>query len=433
MQVSMLNHLRPDSAPSAALHRLFVAAVVLAAQSAGCSLGYDWAECSVNADCAQFETAGNALVCRSEQCVSATGSSGTLPRVAYLYVGPVGDYGWTKTHDEGRLALEAAYPEIETTFEPSVAPADAPEVIDRLIASGYDLVIGTSYDFLSQIQGAAANNPDTKFLITAGFVTSPNLGSHMGRQYQAKWLAGRLAAQMSQSKRLGYVSSIVIPETIRHINAFTLGARSVDDDVVVMTTFIGAWFNPTAETAAANELIDSGVDVITNGTDTPATIEAAEKRKTTDGRQVLSIGYNNPTTCELFGPKGCIASAYYNWGPMMVRLVGQMRDGTWDPRVTVWDGMTGDSSTSPVYLTSPSPALVSSAIRVDVESHISQLASGALDVFAGDIADNKGGTRSNLDDEDLLRMCWFVDGVVEPSENEPFTPKTVLSSCVGDF
>ncbi|MFO0748442.1 MAG: BMP family ABC transporter substrate-binding protein [Myxococcota bacterium] len=408
------------------------AAALAGLLGAGCSLAYDWDECGVDADCDPFETAGQDLVCKATKCVSASGQTGKLPRVAYLYVGPVGDYGWTKTHDEGRLALEAAFPGIDTTFSPSVAPADAPAAIDQFIADGYDLVIGTSHDFLSQIQSAAANNTSTKFLLTAGFVTSPNLGSYMGRMDQPKWLAGRLAAKMSKTKRLGYVSSIVIPETISHINAFTLGARSVDPDVVVMATFIGAWFAPDEEAAAANLLIDDGVDVITNGTDTPATIEAAEKRKTADDRQVLSIGYDNPTTCELFGPKGCIASAYYNWGPMIVRLVTQIRDGTWDPRAIVWDRMTGDSESSPVYLTSPSPTLVPSNVRVDVEGYISKFASGELDVFAGDINDNQGGTRTGLDDEDVLRMCWFVDGVVEPAANPPFAPKAVGAGCIGD-
>jgi len=405
-------------------------AAVLTSAAPGCSAGYDWSECKVDADCDEFESGGNRLVCRSEQCVAPT--AGKLPRIAYLYVGPVGDYGWTKTHDEGRLALQVAFPTLETTFEPSVAPADAPAVIDQLIADGFDLIVGTSHDFLSQMQSAAANNPNTKFLLTAGFVTAPNLGSYMGRMYQAKWLAGRLAAKVSKTHRLGYVSSIVIPETIRHINAFTLGARSVDPEAVVMTTFIGAWFAPDDETAAANRLIDYGVDVITNGTDTPSTIEAAEKRTTSDGRQVLSIGYDNPTTCTLFGPKGCVASAYYNWGPMMNRLIVSMRDGTWNPNVVVWDPMTGDSATSPVYLTSPSQSLVPTAVRVDVESFIQQFASGEFDVFEGNIKDNKGTLRAGLDDEDLLRMCWFVDGVVEPAAAAPFAPKVAATGCVGD-
>ena len=406
--------------------------VSMSAGISGCTLAHDWAECSVDADCVGLETNGKALTCEDERCVEDGGTSGALPRVAYLYVGPVGDYGWTRTHDEGRLYLEAEFPEIATTFEPSVEPADAPAAIERLIDNGFDLIVGTSFDFLVQTQNAAANNPDVKFLLTSGFVTSPNLGSYFGRMYQAKWLAGRLAAKMSKSGRLGYVSSITIPETVRHINAFTLGARSVDPDVVVMAEFIGAWFDPAAETEAANNLMDFGVDVITNGTDTPATIEAAELRKTDDGDQVLSIGYNNPTTCELFGPKGCIASAYYNWGPMMARIVASMRDGTWDPSVIIWDPMTGDSATSPVYLTSASPTLVPSAVRVDVESYIADFASGELDVFAGDIKDTSGGTRRDLDDSDLLRMCWFVDGVVEPGAGPSFTKKPSASACTGD-
>jgi len=398
---------------------------------AGCSAGLDFTECKTDTDCARFATDGVTYQCRAQTCASAT-TAGKLPRIAYLYIGPVGDYGWTKTHDEGRLALDRAFPTLDTTFQPSVSPADAPAAIRKFIDDGYDLIIGTSFDFLGSIQNAAANNPKVNFLLTSGFITSPNLGSYFGRMYQAKWLAGRLAAQMSVSKKLGYVSSVLIPETIRHVNAFTLGARSIDPTIQVAVTFIGEWFNPANEEAAANAILDAGIDVITNGTDTPVTIEVADTRKTLDGRQVLSIGYDNPDTCDIFAPESCIASAYYNWEPILTDIVTAIRDGSWDPQTPIWEPMTGDSGTSTVYLTPANPALVPSGVRIDVESYISKFASGSFDAFRGAVRDNKGTTRSPLDDDDLLRMCWFVEGVVEVS-GDNLLPKVVPSGCPGDY
>ena len=212
---------------------------------------------------------------------------GEEPHVGFVYVGPVGDHGWTKTHDDSRLALEESIDSIETRFEPSVNPADAVEVMDGMIEAGANVVIGTSFDFLSAVQQAAANHPDVNFLITSGFVTSPNLGSYFGRMYQVLWLAGRLAAQTSRTGRIGVVGAVVIPETVRHLNAFTLGAQSIDPDIVVEVMWVQEWFNTTLEQEYTEALVAHGADIIYSGTDTPIAISVADGLTAVDDGPVL--------------------------------------------------------------------------------------------------------------------------------------------------
>ena len=287
-------------------------------------------------------------------------------RVGFVYVGPVGDHGWTKAHDVGREHLAGAIPDLETHFVPSVSPADVGRVIDERVAAGDNVIVTTSYDFLVGTQAAALRYPDVNFLTCAGFETGPNMGSYFGRMYQVMFMAGRLAGHTTQTNRVGIVGAVVIPETVRHINAFTLGARSVRPDVEVAVRWVGQWFAPDAEAAATNELIDSGADVIFGQTDTIVPIETSAARMSVIGTPVYSIGYDNPDSCG-FAPDRCLASAYWSWGPLVERLLLEMRDGDWDPSRIVWDRMSSDPNRTSCYLSEISTALVPTSVRVDVE------------------------------------------------------------------
>lgn len=407
---------------------------------ASCSVALDFQQCVSDADCVGREGAeGGGAVCHVDgYCAAADddgGPSGQAPRVGFVYVGPVGDHGWTKTHDDSRLYLEEQIPGIATFFEPLVTPSRAPDVIRTFIEDeGANLVIGTSFDFKGAIQEAAANNPDVNFLICSGFVSGPNLGSYFARMYMPKWLAGRLAGQMTTTNKIGIVGSVVIPETVRHVNAFTLGVKSVNPDAVVMVRWVHEWFDIEAEEAATQELIDSGADFLISGTDTPTALTVADGQTTPDGAPVYTVGYDNPDTCK-FAPDTCLTSIYYNWGPMVEDIVDHIGDGTWDPSVPVWEPMRGDSARSGAYVAPLNEDIVPVATIFDIEEQLAALASEQTVVFGGSLVDNTGATRLGgavPEDSDLLEMCWFVDGVMEPGAKDN-VPAVVPGGCGGVY
>ena len=358
--------------------------------------------------------------------------------VGYLYVGPVGDHGWTKTHDDARQYLEAELGSpISTRYAPSVSTSAAMDTIEEFVARGDDVIIGTSFDFLVPIQAAALRHPDRRFLICSGFQTGPNMGSYFGRMELAIYQAGVLAGRMTRSDRVGIVGPVVIPETVRHINAFTRGVRSVNPDARVLVRWTNAWFNPDEETAATTELVASGADVIFGQTDTPVPIQVSASMNALDGMPVWSIGYDNPGSCG-FAPDRCLAAAYWNWGPMMVRIIREMRDGTWDPTVPLYEQMEPDPSDSVVYLSSIDPTgPVPTPVRLEVEGLVGQLTMDTPESryfpFRGPVDDNDGTTRIAAGavptDRDLLNMCWFVDGVYDPDGT---TIANVPTVCPGD-
>lgn len=363
------------------------------------------------------------------------------PKVGFVYVGPIGDHGWSKTHDDGRLVVEEEL-DIPTTYLPSVIPADGLAALDDLIAEGSNILFTTSFDFVSSTQQAASNNPNERFLSCSGGVHAENLSSYMGRMYQPMYLAGILAGRTTCTGRIGVVTSVPIPETVRHINAFTIGVREANPDAVVEVKWVMNWFDPVLEPQLTNELIDHLNDVIVVQTDTTIPLETAEGQTVTcdvDGtpetRDVYTIGYDNPDSCK-HAPESCLTSAYWNWGPMYTRLVSEIIDGTWDPANMPWEAMKATPTESSVALSEFSER-VPGAIRLEVDEHIPDLVApgGEHLPFIGPLMDNKGGTRlqagDTLDDDALNRMCWFVEGVVS-NDGSGDVPATVPAGCGGD-
>jgi len=394
------------------------------------------AVCSEAAPC----PAGSPTICAEGVCRFSTAPPlAGPPKVGFLYVGPVGDHGWTLTHDLSRRFLEDGLPGLGSSYMPSVTTTAAPEAIQTLIADGCNVVVGASYDFLVPVLSAAANHPEVNFLICSGFQTAPNLGSYFGRMYQVLWMAGKLAAHASRSGRLGVVAPVPIPETVRHINAFTRGARSVDPEAVVIVRWVNAWFDTVREPVATQELVAAGADVILSQTDTTIPLEVAADLTALDGGPVYTIGYDNPDSCSM-APEACLTAAYWNWGPMLLGILQQMVAGTWAPETPIWEQLESNPDQSSVYLAPINKALVSSAIQVEVESYIPQLAApgvpGQQLPFAPPVVDNRGVVRlaegGFFTDEELLQMCWFVAGVVEevPASGSPI-PAVVPDGCVG--
>lgn len=396
-------------------------------QSGLCSDGRCSAECSVDEPCPEGG------VCEGSVCRSLSPAAKERLQVGLLYVGPVGDHGWTKAHDDGRMYFLGELEDTTAMFAPSVMTADAEARIEEFIARGDNVVIGTSFDFLVPMQEAAERHPDVNFLLCSGFVDGPNLGSYFGRMYQAMYQAGQLAGLMTNEDRIGLVGPVVIPETVRHANAFTLGVRSVNPDARVVMRWVYAWFDPAEEEAAANELLDAGVDIVFSHTDTTIAIETANARNSAD-TPIYTIGYDNPDSCD-FAPETCIGSAYWNWGPLVTRLLRNMQTGTWRPDEQVWEPMRADPSQSTVYL-QMNEANVPSSTRIEVEGLVADLSrntpEGLYLPFRGPVMDNTGGVRIEdgalPTDEDLLSMCWFVDGIYDLDD----TPAVVPTQCMGD-
>jgi basic membrane protein A len=358
-------------------------------------------------------------------------------KAGFVYVGPVGDHGWSKTHDDGRLYLADALG-IETTYEPSVSPADTVAVLDEMIANGVNVAFTTSFDFVSPTQQAAALHEDVRFLNCSGGVWADNLSSYMGRMYQPMYLAGIVAGRMTQTNHVAVLAAVPVPEVVRHVNAFTLGVRSVNPNAKVEVSWIMNWFDIELEPEHTQAFIDHGADIIQVQTDTTIAVEVADDQVTNvDGVDypVYSIGYDNVDSCT-HAPETCLTAPYWNWGPMYVDIIEQIRTGTWDPSVIRWDQMRTDRTESVVALADYNE-LVPGSVRIEVDEAIPAFTDpgNVAAPFVGPIKDSTGVVRvqggDRMDDEALNRMCWHVEGVYN-WEDGVLVPATVPSGCPGD-
>lgn len=328
-------------------------------------------------------------------------------RVAFVYVGPVGDLGWTWAHDQGRLAIEAAFPDVETAYVESVPenPADAERVIRDFAQQGFDLIITTSFGYMDPTINVAADFPDVEFVHISGYKTAENVSTGFGKIDEPRYVSGIVAGRQTQSNKIGYVAAFPIPEVIRGINAFTLGVRSVNPDAVVQVVWTNTWFDPAVEREAAEALLDGGADVIAQHQDTPGPQQAAEDRG------VWGVGYNADMS-EL-APNAVLTSVIWNWGVYYVDVVRQVIDGTWVGGQQYWgnwqDGVVG---------LAPIAEWVDEEIRTEAETAAAAFEAGEQNiytVFTGPINDNTGEERIadgvSLTDEELLNILWFVEGV----------------------
>jgi basic membrane protein A len=322
-------------------------------------------------------------------------------KVAFVYVGPVGDHGWTYAHDQGRKYLEENVENVETTYLESVSDVDAEARIRDLAEQGYDIIFTTSASFRDATAAVAPEYPDIIFENCSGFLTSENMGSYFGRMYQAKYLAGIVAGMTTQTNKIGYVAPIQIPEIIRLINGVTLGARSVNPDVEMEVVWIGNWFDVPAETAAVESMVDAGVDVIFTGTDTTVPVVTA------DEQGVWSVGYDSCESCDA-APDKCLTTPCWDWGPIYVDLVEAVRDGTWEPEM-IYRPM----SEGTVILTEVGPSAAEGAQEA-VDAARAKI-DGGQDVFCGPLTDNHGELKvaegQCMTDMELICFDWYVEGV----------------------
>ena len=354
-------------------------------------------------------------------------------RAFFIYPGSNSDFGWTQSHDDGRVHLEDKLGMV-TDFAAFTSGLDADEVIQTALDDDYNVIVTASSDYIPATLSAANNNTEDYFLSCCGSFSSQNLTSFFGRMYQPLYVAGTVAAEMTCTNKIGVVAAKSVPQFIRHINAFTLGARSVNPDVEVEVIWLDSFFNPDLETQSANDLVDSGNDVLLVQTNSTIVIEQSAARTVTCGEDtdspVYSVGYHNVGACDV-APDRCITSAYWNWAPMYENRIKSLLDGSWDPTDVAWQPwLDGDDS---VVQLREWPTFVPGNLRIDADALAAEVRGNSVAFpFEGPVTDNTGTVKiaagDSLDDEQLDRICWFVDGVV----NSDGDPAVVPTTCPGD-
>ncbi len=323
-------------------------------------------------------------------------------KVGWVYIGVPGDYGWTYAHDQGRKYLEAEIPGVESiTLENVPEGADAERSFEQLAQEGCSIIFGTSFGYGDAMLAVAKKYPDVKFMHATGLQTADNLSTYFGRIYQARYLSGMVAGAMTENNQLGYVAAFSIPEVVRGINAFTLGAQSVNPEVKVKVVWTNTWFDPTKEKQAAQSLLEAGCDVIAQHQDTTEPQVAAEEA----GK--YCVGYNNDM--HEFAPEGNLTSPIWNWGPYYVKTVQAVIDGTWASE-SYWGGIDEE-----IVDLAPISDKVPAAIVEQVEAKKEALKNKEWDVFTGPITAQDGTEKAAegqvLTDAEMLSMDWFVAGV----------------------
>ena len=361
------------------------------------------------AGCSKKEEASTATAASapaaSAAAAPASAASGAL-KIAFVYVGPVGDGGWSYAHDNARKALEKELgDQVKTSYVESVPEsADAERVFRDLVAQGNTLVFGTSFGYMEPMLKVAADNKGVRFEHATGYKTADNLRTYDSRTYEGAYMAGVVAGGMTRSNVIGVVGSIPIPEVIRNIDSYTLGAQSVNPKVKVRVVWVNEWFNPPKETEGAQSLIDGGADVLLQNTDSSAVLQTAEK----NGK--YAFGWDSDMTH--YGPKAHLASAAINWAPYYIQAAKEARDGTWKTGKSWWGVKEG--AIDLVSISDKVPA----DLKAKVDKVKAGLKDGTFSIWKGPIKDNTGKEVLKdgvvADDAFLGGIKFFVAGVDAP-------------------
>ena len=255
----------------------------------------------------------------------ATGAfaGGDKLKVGFIYVGPVGDHGWTYMHDQGRLTVEKELgDQVETTYVESVKyGADAERVITQMAMQGVDIIFATSFGYMDQMLSVAKKFPNVKFEHATGYKTAPNMSVYSSKFYEGRYIQGVIAGMMSEKGKAGYIASFPIPEVVRGINAFYLGATSINPDFDLDIVWVNTWYDPAKEGDAAGVLIGQGADIITQHTDSTAPLQIAQSKG------ILAFG--QASDMYNFAPDSQMTAIIDQWGPYYVARVKAVLDGTW--------------------------------------------------------------------------------------------------------
>ena len=341
--------------------------------------------------------------------VAAAPASAPAPKpeplkIAFAYVGPVGDGGWTFAHDNGRKALEKEFGDkIVTSFVEKVPEAaDAERVFRDMVGQGNKLIFGTTFGYMEPMLKVAADHKDVKFEHATGYKQADNMRTYDSRTYEGAYMAGVIAGKMTKSNTLGVVGSIPIPEVIRNINSFTMGAQSVNPKIRTKVVWVNEWFNPPKETEAAQSLINQGADVLFQNTDSSAVLQTAAKNKK------LAFGWDSDMTA--YAPEAHLASAIINWAPYYIQATREALDGKWTGGGAVWWGVK-EGAIDLVSVSDKVPA----ETREQVEKIKAGLKDGSFNIWKGPIVGQDGkevlAKDAVADDKFLGGVNFYVKGV----------------------
>ena len=340
---------------------------------------------------------------KKEEPAAAAPAAEPVTRAAWVYVGTPGDAGWTFAHDQARLAAEAHFGgKLQTTAVERVASgADAERVFRDLAQQGNNIIYGTSFGFMPSMVQVAQEFPNVKFEHATGYKLADNLAVYDSSFFQTSYMAGVIAGHMTKTGTLGFVASFPIPEVLRNINAFTLGAQSVRPNITTRVVWVGAWFDPPKESEAAQSLINQGADVLLQNTDSTAVLQTAER----NGK--FAFGWNSDMSS--FSSNAHLASAIVNWTPHYIASIESLRNGTWSSQRVIGGVNNGVNDLVKIADVVPADA------RAKIDDLKSQYRAGTFSPFTGPLSDNTGkvvlpagqvGDRAWLDS-----MNFFVKGV----------------------
>ncbi|NLI79018.1 MAG: BMP family ABC transporter substrate-binding protein [Candidatus Riflebacteria bacterium] len=350
-------------------------------------------------------------------------------KAGFIYVGPIGDYGWTNAHEQSRQILVRKFPWLDTTFVESVPEADAARVIDRLVAEeNCDVVFTTSFGYMNDTVAAAQRYPDKLFMHCSGYKQAKNLGTYFAELYQTYYLNGLMAGALSKTGKIGYVGAHPIPEVVRHINAFALGIKETNPQARVMVKWLYSWYDPAKCREAAEALVAEGCDALAFTEDSPAVIQVGEEH-TAKGKPVYTFSHYSPMG--RFGPNSAVSGQLVNWTGMYETILTSIRDGKFEGRDHWWlmkegAALIGAEEGQPINpkfidvlkkLEHTDPVLGKITIFDLVTKRQEQMtdATVSFDPYTGPIKDNTGQERIKAGErgthDQLWTIDWYVDNV----------------------
>lgn len=325
-------------------------------------------------------------------------------KIAFAYIGPVGDGGWTFAHDNGRKAVEKEFGDkVVTSFVENVPEsADAERVIRDMAAQGNKLIFGTTFGYMEPMLKVAADTKGVMLEHATGYKQAENMRTYDSRTYEGAYMAGVIAGKMTKSNTLGVVASVPIPEVLRNINSFTLGAQSSNPKVKTKVVWVNEWFNPPKETEAATSLINGGADILFQNTDSPAVLKTAQEK----GKR--AFGWDSDMTA--YGPKAHLASAVINWGPYYIKATKDALDGTWKGGTGSWWGHK-EGTIDLVSIAEDVPA----ETKAKIDEIKAGLKAGTFSIWKGPIVGQDGkeilAKDAVADDKFLGGVNFYVKGV----------------------
>jgi basic membrane protein A and related proteins len=324
-------------------------------------------------------------------------------KIGFIYLGPVGDYGWTWAHDKGRKEMEAALGgKVKTSFVENVnEDQSAIPVIRDLAKAGNKLIFTTSFGYMDQTLAVAKEFPDVKFEHATGFKRADNVSTYNNRFHQARAAMGTIAGKMTKTGTVGYLGSFKVPEVVMGVNAFALAAQAVKPDIKVKLVMIDSWFDPAKEAAAAETLTNLGCDVVTTHTDSPAALQVLEKKKL--------YGFGQGADMSRFAPNAHLTAILDIWAPYYTSRAKALLDGSWKSGDAWWGVKEGSVLIGPYNKNLPAD------VKAASDKIMAGWKDGSYDVFTGPISDQSGKERLakgvRIEDKDLAVIDWYAKGV----------------------